>query len=687
MSVFRDKIQTIKGIGPKKAALFSKLGIDTIGDALKFFPRDYEYREAIKKIDSIKEEGMVSLCLEWKGTPKVKRMRRGFSITTLEGHDETGWVECIWFNQPYRAAGLKKGKKYFVYGKAVRKSFGYQLQNPVTEEYEERVHNHSSCLPVYPLTRGLTQRDVRYLTKNALEKLTAVESGFLDSYISARHDFPDRKRSFQQIHFPENDKELERARKRLAFEEFLLLQAAVQYTKSLLQKKSTGLIITVSRELLDGFIKKLPFSLTPAQTRVLDEVVSDLAGGGVMNRLIQGDVGSGKTVIAAAALYCVAKSGFQCAMMAPTEILAEQHLAALSNIMDFPGKDINLALLTGSMKESEKNTVKQKLKEGRIQILLGTHALIQDDVEFSNLGLVITDEQHRFGVRQRALLQSKGNIPHMLIMSATPIPRTLAHILHGDLDLSVIDTLPPGRIPVRTYHVDSSYRDRIYRFVKKHALQGNQTYVICPQIEESESSELRSAEQVYKELSNGCLKGIGTGLLHGRQDFAEKKAVMEEFLKGTIQVLISTTVVEVGIHVPNAVIMVVENAERFGLAQLHQLRGRVGRGSRQSYCILVSDVRDETGLGRLNALVNSNDGFEIAEKDLELRGPGELYGLRQHGLPQFSAANPLKDYDLFILAKQAAEEIINTLHKEEHQAIVKEALASQDRLPAVLVVN
>ena len=749
-------IQTIKGIGPKKSAAFARLGVETLEDALSYYPREYEERGKAIPVSTI-QEGMVSLCLEWKGSPRINRMRKGFNTTLLKGLDQTGEVDCVWFNQPFRGKLYKTGSKYYVLGKAVKRNGGYQIQNPVVEEYDEEVHCQFRRLPVYPLTKGLTQKEVRYLLSEAVSRLDNYDAGedkaqenkdlkvkshankddankvdaskahaqkshidkshsdkahesnvragindahedkgwyYLDDYIVAEYGFISKIRAWKNIHFPESEEDLLQAKRRLAFEEFLQLQISIEYMKKQTQSKGTEIAITDSPEIRHTFLERLPFSLTSAQNKVLNEVLADMAGGNVMNRLIQGDVGSGKTVIAAAALYSAAKAGYQGAMMAPTEILARQHYDSLKKILEDNTdhhSGLTLGLLTGSMKASEKEEVKEGLRDGRISIVLGTHAVIQEDVEFHKLGLVITDEQHRFGVRQRSLLQSKGenshSIPHMLVMSATPIPRTLAHILHGDLELSTIDTLPPGRIPIKTFHVNSAYRERIYGFVRKHALEGSQTYIVCPLVEDSEEMDLRSAEEVYKELKEGPLKGIPVGLLHGRQKPAEKDEIMQSFAAGRVQVLISTTVIEVGINVPNAIIMIVENAERFGLAQLHQLRGRVGRGVKPSWCILISDESDGKTKQRMDVLVKSTDGFEIAEKDLELRGPGELYGLRQHGIPNFQFANPLRDHELFELSKRAAERIIASLDTEQSRSILYAVIEQRNKAQAALSVN
>ena len=665
-------IQIIKGIGPKKAALFNKLDVNTIEDAIYFFPREYEYRSPINKVASIKE-GMVALCLKWKGIPQITRKSKGLSIVIRKGYDETGIIECIWFNQPYKAKSYKYGTKYYVYGKAVKRPDGYQIQNPFVEEYNELYHRQPKYLPIYPLTNGLTQRDVRLVTSEAL-KLLEFENFYyeVDRYITKRYNLISKVNALRFIHYPEDANSIRTARTRIIFDEFLQIQVATQFIKSRIQRNNTGHVISISRETLGLFLKDLPFKLTGAQERVLNEILVDIKSGNVMNRLVQGDVGSGKTVIAAIAMYCVAINGYQSVMMAPTEILAQQHfdyLTKLFNTCNSTNK-INVGLLTGSMKESEKRKVKSALRSDRIQILIGTHAVLEENVSFRNLGLVITDEQHRFGVRQRIQLRSKGKAPHMLVMSATPIPRTLTHIIYGDLNLSIIDSMPPGRMPVKTYVVHSGYRKRVYNFVKKHALQGNQAYIVCPLVEKSDNIDMRSAELVFQELTKGILKEVSIGLMHGKMNANEKEEVMQAFAEGKTQVLISTTVIEVGINVPNAVIMVIENAERFGLAQLHQLRGRVGRGDKPSYCILISDIKDDRAFKRLQILSNTNDGFEIAQKDLGLRGPGEIYGLRQHGKPDFRLADPLRDYNLYVIAEQAAKEIVKQAEIEPFKEFI-----------------
>ena len=682
MSGLSDSIQTIKGIGPKKSVYYKKLGIESLSDALQYFPREYELRGAVRPVSSIQEGMDVSLCLEFNSSPRVNRRGKGFSITVLKGHDDTGRVECIWFNQPYRGALYKQNHKYFVMGKAEKRPSGMQIQNPIVEDYDEAYHRQERRLPVYRLTNGLTQRDLRHLTEEALKRIPdgdEEENPGLDACLSKKYGFPKRTEAYRNIHYPANEDKLKEARRRLAFEEFLSLLTAVKYIRNQIKCNGKGIPISIPQKKLDGFLRSLPFRLTDSQSKVLNEVLDDLSGGKVMNRLIQGDVGSGKTVIAAAALFVAASAGYQGVMMAPTEILAKQHLETLSRMMENTG--IRLGLLVGSMKDPEKKEEKEALASGNIDILLGTHAVIREDVEFHNLGLVITDEQHRFGVRQRAMLQYKGTVPHILVMSATPIPRTLAHIFHGDLDLSVIDALPPGRIPIRTYHVPAAYRERIYRFVRKYAEQGSQSYVVCPLVEESGKKDLNSAAEVFEELSHGYLSGIRMGLLHGRLKPQEKEDVMEAFAAGRIQVLVSTTVIEVGVNVPNAVIMVIEDADRFGLAQLHQLRGRVGRGDKPSFCILVSDQKDEKTIARMKALVDSADGFEIAERDLELRGPGDFYGIRQHGIPEFRIANPLKDHALLELARKAADEIADHPEDNRYRAFIEKSVEKLNKTP------
>jgi ATP-dependent DNA helicase RecG len=667
-----DSIQTIRGIGPKKADLCRKLGIETLLDAVGYVPGEYELRRAVQPVSSVSDGKDVSLCLEFISPPRVNRIRKGFSMTSMKGRDSTGTVECIWFNQPYRGRNCKHNHHYFVMGKAAKGPSGMQIQNPFVENYEEKHHSREQYLPLYRLTDGLTQKDLRHIVSEALKRLPDGQGDpdRVDVRLSEKYGFPGRAEAWRSIHFPESRDRQEKARQRLAFEEFLSLLTALAFIRKHTGSNKGGIPIPVSQGKLNAFLNRLPFRLTDSQTRVLHEVLKDLSGGNSMNRLIQGDVGSGKTVIAAAALFVVASAGYQGALMAPTEILARQHLATLNRMME--GSGIRLECLTGSRTESQKKQVKKALADGEIDILIGTHSLIREDVAFRNLGLVITDEQHRFGVRQRAMLQEKGTVPHVLVLSATPIPRTLVHVLYGDLDLSVIDSLPPGRIPIRTYCVPMFYRERIYRFVRKYAKDGCQSYVVCPLVEESKAKpDIHSVEEVYEELSHGLLSVIRMGLLHGRMKPQDKNQVMEDFAAGRVQVLVSTTVIEVGVDVPNARIMVIENADHFGLAQLHQLRGRVGRGNQPSFCILISDQKEERAIARMRTLVHSTDGFEIAEKDLELRGPGDLYGLRQHGIPDFRIADPLKDSALLQLAGKEADRMVHHPEGSWDRAYVK----------------
>ena len=681
-----DSIQAIKGIGPKKAALCRKLGIVTLSDAVGYVPREYELRRAIQPVSAISDGKDVSLCLEFISPPCVNRVRKGFSMTSMKGRDSTGTVECIWFNQPYRGRACKQNHNYFVMGKAVRRPSGMQIQNPVVEDYVKERHHREQYMPLYRLTDGLTQKDLRHIVSGALKQLPDGQGDpeRLDVRLSEKYGFPGRAEAWRSIHFPESPDRQEKARQRLVFEEFLSLLTALAFIRKHTGNSGRGIPVSVPHGKLNAFLNRLPFRLTDSQARVLSEVLEDLSGGNSMNRLIQGDVGSGKTVIAAAALFVVASAGYQGALMAPTEILARQHLETLSRMME--GSGIRLECLTGGSTESEKKQVKEALADGDVDILIGTHALIQEDVAFRNLGLVITDEQHRFGVRQRAMLQEKGTVPHVLVLSATPIPRTLVHVLYGDLDLSVIDSLPPGRTPIRTYCVPTSYRERVYRFIRKYAKSGCQSYVICPLVEESEAKpDIRSVEEVYEELACGPLSGIRMGLLHGRMKAQDKDQVMKDFAAGRVQVLVSTTVIEVGVDVPNAVIMVIENADRFGLAQLHQLRGRVGRGDQPSFCILISDQKEEKAIARMKILVHSTDGFEIAEKDLELRGPGDRYGLRQHGIPDFRIADPLKDSALLQLAGKEAERMVNHPENSWDRTYVKKSVDQFMRMSCGIV--
>lgn len=664
-------IQYVKGVGPKRAKLLKKLGIQTVEDLLFYFPKDYENRSSILKIEDLTVGEKQTFKGYIVGSPREIKTSRVI-ITKVPVKDGTGAVELVWYNQPYIKNNLKIGEEYIINGK-LRVKYGQLIvENPVIEKSEDFKLNTGRIVPIYGLTEGLTQNAIRKIMFNALKEYVQEVEEFFDEEFLSEKRLMDIKSALININFPQNEAYLEQAKYRFKYQELFLLQMALFLMKGSAKEKKG---IKFERVDLKPFIMGLPFKLTQAQVKVLKEIIADMNSHKVMNRLVQGDVGSGKTVVAACSMYIAVKNGYQVAMMAPTEILAKQHYSTLKEL--FKNTDIKIGLLSGSLSPSNKKEVLEKIKKGDYDIIVGTHALIEDDVVFNNLGLCITDEQHRFGVRQRALLTQKGKNPDVLVMTATPIPRTLALILYGDLDISIIDQLPPGRKKVKTYVISSSVRKRAYEFAMKEVKKGRQVYVVCPLIEESDKISAMSAEIVYREIYKDAFKEAKVGLLHGKMADSEKEKVMEEFVNGKIDILVSTTVIEVGVNVPNATVMIIENAERFGLAQLHQLRGRVGRSEFQSYCILISYSNSDVAKKRLGVLAQTSDGFKIAEKDLEIRGPGEFLGLRQHGLPEFKIANIVEDIDILKIVQKDVEELLKKDPKLENYPKIKNILLNQ----------
>lgn len=651
MPALEDSIRFVKGIGPKKAALFEKLHIRTLRDALETYPRDYEDRTKITPIADIAEDGKYAVRAVVGTEPKTTHIRKGMTLVKCTIFDASGSLPVTYFNNPYAAALLRVGQEYVFYGRVQLNGHARMLVSPQSEKVSPDAEHPGRIVPVYPLTAGLTQRDMARVTEAALDAVPGDWPDPLPEVLRARYNLPDAADALAAIHRPQSAQDMGDARRRMVFEELFLLCCALQQLKER-RRADTGLVFSDAS--LADFFAALPFSPTGAQRRAIEEIASDCASGRPMNRLVQGDVGSGKTIVAAALCALAAKSGFQAAFMAPTEILAAQHAETLAPLLEKLG--ISCTLLTGSMNAAQKRAALAAIESGAAQVVIGTHALIQQGVTFQRLGAVVADEQHRFGVAQRAALSAKGQTPHVLVMSATPIPRTLALILYGDLDMSVLDEVPPGRQPVETYAVGENMRKRITAFIDKQIGQGGQVYVVCPLVEEGEMN-LKSAEQHAVDLQN-ALPHRRVAVLHGRMKSAEKERVMQAFAAQKYDILVATTVIEVGVDVPNANLMVVEDADRFGLSQLHQLRGRVGRGTRQSYCIFFGADKGQTARERLKILCKTNDGFEVARADLSQRGPGDFFGRRQHGLPALHVADPIADLALMQSAREEAEQIL-----------------------------
>ena len=665
-------IRFLKGVGEKRAELLQKKGIDTVGALLRFYPRAYLDWQNITPVSECPEGENVCVRAEITSPVKTVNIRRGMTLYKFAAADDSGVIEVTLFNRKYLAENLRQGRSYLFYGK-----LGYGITLRQMSSPEIMPAEYMGIEPVYAATEGLSSKTIEKIMKNALVYADGMAE-VIPQGIREKNGLCDFKTALKSIHFPLERQALESAKRRLVFEELFVLQTGLLFLK---RRRRALAGCTVKNNLLEEFKRTLSFKLTGAQERVINECLTDMMSPRPMNRLIQGDVGSGKTAVAAALMYISAGNGFQSALMAPTELLAEQHFKTLCKITENSG--IKCALLTGSLTKKQKDEVKAGLKSGEIKVAVGTHALLTDDVEFENLGLVVTDEQHRFGVGQRGRLSSKGNNPHTLVMSATPIPRTLGLIIYGDLDISIIDEYPAGRQKIATYCVDSSYNARVYNYIKKFIAEGRQAYIVCPLVDENEALGIKSASEYYKELSENQFKGYTVGLLHGKMKPKDKENVMRRFAAGEIQLLISTTVIEVGIDVPNAALMVIENAERFGLSQLHQLRGRIGRGEYSSACILISDVKSGDTKRRLDVIKNNTDGFKIADEDLKLRGPGDFLGSRQHGLPDMKIADIFADRETLHLAGKEAEELIKrdpALHDPENAGLRAEIAALFSRL-------
>ncbi len=646
----KSPITVLKGIGPKKAQLFSRLGIHSVWDLIYNFPSGYEDR---RKICSISECNLGELCcIQVRPTRQIieRRLKQKLSLFLLYATDGNDFVTVKWFSAPFTKPKLTAGHFYNIYGLMTSQNGKKEFEMRYIEDASSPRYT-GTIVPVYRATSGLTSKMIAEAVNNAIEPVETLSDCIPDD-IRQKYQLVSTFDAVSAMHKPNDMKNLALAHDRLAFEELFVLSLALSSLKHR-QAKKDGIIISAASDVRE-FASKLPFSLTDGQKMAINDICADFKSGTPMNRLLQGDVGSGKTAVAAAAIYAAAKSGYQSAFMAPTEILASQHFETLKKLL---GESVRIALFTSSTKQKPK--LIEAVSRGEYDVVVGTHALIEDKISFANLALSIVDEQHRFGVNQRALLSSKGNLCHMLVMSATPIPRTLSLILYGDLDISVIKTMPKGRQSIETYHIDEKIKERAYGFLKKEVEKGHQCYIVCPLVEDSETVEAASVENTVKRLKEGALNGVSLAFVHGKMRANEKDDVMMRFKNNEISVLVSTTVIEVGVDVPNATVMMIENAERFGLSQLHQLRGRVGRGKDKSYCILVSDANSDNCRERMKIMTESSDGFVISQKDLELRGSGQFFGTRQHGIPELKIANLFSDSHILQKAVEASSQIIS----------------------------
>lgn len=672
LDLYKD-VQYVKGIGPKKADKLNKLGIFTLKDLLYYFPRQFEDRNNLKKIAQLEDGEKVTIKAVISSINTFSP-KEGMTLTKIDVKDETGSAKLVFFNKSYIKNTFRPGDSILVFGKVKKKFNNLELTSCELEYLTNSPKNTCRFMPVYQLTYGVTNKEIMSIIRTVLEDKELIIQEYMPQRIIEKYRLCSIDFAVRNIHSPSSKESLKIALYRIVFEELLILQLGLFVFKSG-RNKEDGIKFETSKD-LKKIISALPFKLTKAQNRALDEIIQDMNLEKIMNRLVQGDVGSGKTVVALLALANCVLNGYQGALMAPTEILAGQHYISLTeSLKDF---GINVGLLIGSLTKKQKDTVLEQIKNNEIDILIGTHALIEDKVEFNNIGLVITDEQHRFGVMQRSKLSLKGANPDILVMTATPIPRTLALILYGDLDISIIDELPPGRQPIETIAIEKSKRDRAYNnLVRREVESGRQVYIVCPLVEESEAIEAKSAVELVEELIAEYFHDLRLGLLHGKMKSSEKDEVMRLFKDKEIDILVSTTVIEVGVNVPNATLMIIENAERFGLAQLHQLRGRVGRGSHKSYCVLIYDSKTDVCRQRMAIMEETNDGFKISEKDLEIRGPGEFFGTRQHGLPELKVANLFKHIKILKLAQQEARYILgedNNLQLKENMALKKEII-------------
>ncbi len=654
MAYLQDPVTVLKGVGPTRAKQLAGLNIFTLQDLICHFPRGYEDRTRLVTIDKLEADTPACFRAMVMNTPRTAHIRKGLDITRVQVADHTGRLNLTFFNQKFTTEQLEYGKEYIFYGALSGDFTGYSMTSPSFEALDAPPVTTRRILPIYPLTAGLSNSVMLKTVGQALA-ICDPPAEILPEDVRREYGILPAERAYYAIHRPASMEEAEQAKKRMVFEEFFVFSAGL----SLMRAARSAKRVTPYENLdLTAFSHALPFSLTGAQSRAIAQIAADLGRGTPMNRLIQGDVGSGKTMVAAAAAQLAMQNGFQAALMAPTEILAEQHCASLSKL--FAPLNWKVALLTGSMTPKQKQEVRRQIAEGEVHLIVGTHALLTGTTVFHNLGLVIADEQHRFGVAQRSALGAKGSDPHLLVMSATPIPRTLALLMYGDLEVSILDELPPGREPVDTFLVGENMRARINAFIRKQVLEKHQCYVVCPAVEENQELGIKAAAAWAQTLQQTVFPDLRIALLHGQMKGADKEAMMSTFARGEADVLVATTVIEVGVDVPNATLMVIEDADRFGLSQLHQLRGRVGRGGSKSYCILTTSSRSPETVARLKALCKTTDGFKIAEEDLRLRGPGDFFGARQSGLPAFRAADLSLDLQTLKQAQAASAQWINT---------------------------
>ena len=666
------RLDTLPGIGPARARGLEKLGLVTVEDLLRCYPRSYEDRRKFSTVAAAPVDIPVCLELLVAEPPRLSRIRKGLELVKARLVDDTGSLTATFFNQTYMKDALRPGETYIVYGKVEGPPGRRQMTNPVCER-SDRVRFTGCILPVYALTHGISNNLLAGLARRCVDECAGQLEEVLPGPLRQEHALAAAEFACRNIHFPRDEEALELARRRLIFEELFCLTCGMALLRTR-RDEAAGVPFAIPP--VEEFLALLPFPLTGAQRRVMDEIAADVSAGPPMNRLVQGDVGSGKTMVAAYGAWLAAKNGRQCALMAPTELLAEQHFRSLAPLLE--QASLRVGLLTGAVKGRARKELLAALAAGELDLLIGTHALLSEGVDYADLGLVITDEQHRFGVAQRAALSAKARRPpHVLVLSATPIPRTLSLVIYGDLDVSVIDELPPGRTPVQTFVVGEDKRQRMYGFVRKLVGEGRQAYIVCPAVEEGEDegAGLKAATTYAQGLQTEVFPDLRVGLVHGKMKPREKDAVMTAFAGGELDVLVSTTVIEVGVDVPNAALMVVENADRFGLSQLHQLRGRVGRGRHQSYCVLVTSTRNPDSRARLKVLTKTTDGFQIAEEDLKLRGPGDFFGQRQHGLPQLRIADLAGDMRALKEAQLAARELLERdpgLKRPEHAPLLKQ---------------